>query len=224
MSSRAEQGTLASERGGVLTICIGEEGYPQRLLHKLGKGCPSLFYYAGDLALLEKKYLAVVGSRAIDDAGRRFVERVVKTAVDKGTGIVSGGAVGTDSIARDVALLHGGVCIEYLADGLAAKAAGKECAEYIQAGRLLCLSAQKPDAAFRSAAALARNKYIWAQSAAGVVSRCDYRKGGSWQGAYNALRFAYAGVFVFNNKVSAGNQELIRLGACPVDENWAVEI
>jgi predicted Rossmann fold nucleotide-binding protein DprA/Smf involved in DNA uptake len=208
----------------IKTVRIGETGYPQQLTSKLKRACPQLFFYIGDLSLLDKKCLAVVGSREIDEAGRVFVEKIVKTAVNKGIVIVSGGAKGTDSLARDSALNNGGFCIEYLADNLAAKAGDVDFVDYISKGRLLCLSAEDPQSPFRAKAALARNKFIWAQSNAGVVSRCDFQKGGSWQGASNALRFHTAKVFVFDNKKNAGNQGLIALGAIPVDETWAVEI
>lgn len=65
-------------------------------------------YYAGDISLLAKKCIAVVGSRKVSEAGKRRAKRLVEELVAAGTVIVSGLAAGVDSVAHSSALAANG--------------------------------------------------------------------------------------------------------------------
>ena len=64
-----------------------------------------------------------------------------------------------------------------------------------------------------------RNKFIYAQSAATAVVRSDYKKGGTWAGATEALRHKWSSVFVWDNDKYEGNRELIKLGGIPLSDD-----
>ena len=50
---------------GIETITRADTGYPRALKKKLQNGCPPVFYYAGDLTLLEQRLVGYAGSRTI---------------------------------------------------------------------------------------------------------------------------------------------------------------
>jgi predicted Rossmann fold nucleotide-binding protein DprA/Smf involved in DNA uptake len=203
----------------ITTITADADGYPKALINKTPDSRPP-FYYVGDLSLLDRKLLAVAGSRNIDAKGRDFTEKVAGNAVSDGYGIVSGGAVGVDYFARRAAISRGGVLVEFVPDTLRARAKNAENAKLIEAGRLLLLSDTDPNAAFTGKAALRRNRYIYTCAVAGLVVRCDYEKGGSWSGGLWAHRRKICPVYTWRNPEYEGNQGLIKLGVIGVDDDF----
>ena len=103
---------------GIGAVTRADSNYPKVLKKKLGNGCPPIFYYAGDLSLLDRQFVGYVGSRTVTQADLDFTVEAVRKTVAQGYGVVSGGAKGVDTIAGTEALLRGGVCAEYLADSL----------------------------------------------------------------------------------------------------------
>lgn len=208
------------ESMGISVVTRADKGYPKRLKIKLGKSCPPLFYYAGDLNLVEQKCIGFVGSRNIDDNDSRFAEKIVSTVNSAGYSVVSGGARGIDTVSADFSINSGNQAVVFLADSMVKRIRNRQITTAVQNGQLLLLSAFKPDMGFTSATAMMRNKYIYAQSVGTVVVRSDYKKGGTWNGAIDCIKHKINPVFCWNNIEYKGNQELIKLGAVPIDENW----
>lgn len=208
------------ESMGISVVTRADKGYPRRLKTKLGKSCPPLFYYAGNLKLAEQKCIGFVGSRNIDDNDSRFTERITSTINSIGYSVVSGGAKGVDTISADSSINNGSQAIVFLADSMVKKIRNRQIITAVQNGQLLLLSAVKPDMGFTAATAMMRNKYIYAQSVGTVVVRSDYKKGGTWNGAIDCIRHKISPVFCWNNIEYKGNQELIKLGSVPIDESW----
>ena len=90
--------------------------YPKQLFtlhqpaHKL--------YVIGNLQILNHKSLAVVGSRAVSPYGREVTNTLVTEAVWSSIPIVSGLALGVDSVAHRAALNAGGFTIAVLPGGI----------------------------------------------------------------------------------------------------------
>ena len=208
------------ESMGISVVTRADASYPKMLKAKLGKSCPPLFYYAGDLSLAGKKSVGFVGSRNVHENDENFTEQVVSKVNALGYTVVSGGAKGVDTIAGDTALRNGSAVISYLADSMVKRIRNRNTISAVQSGRLLLLSAVRPDMGFTAATAMMRNRYIYAQSAGTVVVRSDYQKGGTWSGAVDCIKHEFTPVFCWNNPEYRGNQELIKLGAIPVDEGW----
>lgn len=80
---------------------------------------PLVLFYYGDISLIKNmdKNLAVVGSRRVSNYGFRKTTEIVRE-VAKEVNIVSGLAVGTDSIAQNEALNSGGKVIAVLGSGI----------------------------------------------------------------------------------------------------------
>ena len=207
------------ESMGVQVITRADAEYPKQLKKKLGNGCPPLFYYAGDLSLLEKSSVGYVGSREVDLTDIDFTKKIVAATAGKGYAVVSGGAKGIDSISASAAMSEGVAVIEYLSDSMTRKMRDSGLVREIRDGMVLLMSVVVPTAGFNVGVAMMRNRYIYAQSEGTVVVRSDKGKGGTWAGATENLKHAWCPTFVRDCDYP-GNQELIRLGAIPVQDHW----
>lgn len=205
---------------GIYVVTRADISYPKMLKHRLGKSCPPLFYYAGDISLSKTKTIGFVGSRGANEDDRQFTEKVTHTVNKLGYSVVSGGAKGIDTIAGDFSLRNGCAYVAYIADSMVKRIRNSSTIKAIQDGRLLLMSAVSPDTGFTIATAMMRNQYIYAQSSATVVVHSDYKKGGTWAGAADCLKHEICPEFCWDNRDYRGNQELIRLGAIPITEDW----
>lgn len=205
---------------GIKVITRADKEYPKQLKVKLKGTCPPLFYYTGNLSLLEQKTIGFVGSRTVGDDDTGFAENMVKKINQCGFGVVSGGAKGIDSISSSASLSNDSFCIEYISDSLTRKIKKRDAITALHNNKLLIMSMTKPDAGFNAGIAMQRNKYIYAQSEATIVVKSDYNKGGTWGGATEALRKEYCPVLCRDKKQYSGNTGLIKQGAIPIDENW----
>jgi DNA processing protein len=79
---------------------------------------PTLLFALGDLSLLERPAVAIVGSRDHSDYGAAVCREVAGGAAAAGLAVVSGMARGLDAIAHAAALDAGGVTIGVLGNGL----------------------------------------------------------------------------------------------------------
>ena len=208
---------------GIEVITRADAQYPRLLKKKLSHGCPPLFYYAGDLALMDRQFIGYVGARTVTQADVDFTVQAVRKTAALGYGVVSGGAKGIDTVSGTEALLNGGFCVEYLSDSLMKKLRKSDTVKKVQQGNLLLMSVAKPDAGFNVGMAMMRNRYIYAQSAATVVVRSDLNKGGTWTGANENLKHGWCTTLCWDHPYP-GNQALIQKGALAVDDNWNGQI
>ena len=211
---------------GIRIMTFADEGFPQRLYEKLGDFCPPILYSCGETSLLEQKYVGYVGSRDIEGRDLAWTEERVKKNVHDGYGIVTGGAKGIDSVAMNCALDTGGKVILFLPDNIKEKLRESFIRQHIWDGDLLVYSHVSPLAAKSRntfvAAAMERNKYIYAFSTGTAVVRSDLKKGGTWSGAVESLKHRWSTVFVWDNKNYPGNQELIRIGARALSDDGSL--
>lgn len=204
---------------GIETITRADTKYPKILKKKLSHGCPPIFYYAGDLSLLDRKFVGYVGARTVAQEDVDFTIRSVRKTVSLGYGVVSGGAKGIDTVSGTEALLNDGFSVEYLSDSLLKKLKKSDIIKKIQQGNLLLMSVSKPDAGFNVGMAMMRNRYIYAQSIGTVIVRSDLNKGGTWTGATENLSSNWCTTLCWNHAYP-GNQALIKKGAIPINDNW----
>jgi hypothetical protein len=86
--------------------------------------------------------------------------------------------------------------------------------EAIEAGTLCFITPYHPDAPFSVGTAMGRNQLIYALADHAVVVSSDVGKGGTWEGATQAMRKNLAPVHVVDYEgMPPGNKELIRRGA-----------
>lgn len=207
------------ENMGIMITTRAENNYPRALKYKLGNSCPPIFYTAGNIELLNKNCIGFVGSRNVNDNDTEFTKNTVLKTLEKGYGVVTGGAKGIDTEAAQASLDNNGFVIEYLADSMMQKMRKADTVKSINKGNLLLLSASSPTAGFNVGIAMMRNKYIYSQSDATVVVKTDKNKGGTWNGAIENLKKGWCTEYC-RNVDYPGNLELIKMGAVPIDENW----
>ena len=82
-------------------VTIVDETYPQ-CFHQL-RYPPWIIFYHGDLSLLDKKGIAVIGARHNSEMGKKCCEDIVRILKEKYV-IISGLAKGIDAIAHQTAL------------------------------------------------------------------------------------------------------------------------
>jgi predicted Rossmann fold nucleotide-binding protein DprA/Smf involved in DNA uptake len=201
----------------IWVVSRADASYPRRLKERLKEDAPPLLYGCGDIALLEKGGLAVVGSRHVDDALINYTENVGRLCAEAHRPIVSGGARGIDRAAMHGALVTGGDVAGVLADSLEKAALSRDNREPLMAGRLVLISPYDPAAGFNVGHAMQRNKLIYALADAALVVTADFEKGGTWAGAIEQLdRLHFVPVFVRNDaNAGKGNSALLNRGGKP---------
>jgi DNA processing protein len=104
------------ERLGGRTLLLIDPDYPA-LLRNIPDPAPVLFAQ-GDLALLERPAVAIVGSRDHTPYGGEVARALAWGAASAGLAVVSGMARGLDAVAHDAALDAGGGTVGVLGNGL----------------------------------------------------------------------------------------------------------
>jgi DNA processing protein len=193
-------------------LFITDADYPQRLLHCYD--APTLLFYRGAANLNASRIISIIGTRNNSDYGRYITEKLVKDLEGLGVLIVSGLALGIDTLAHKAAMNHELPTIGVLAHGLDKLyplqnlPLAKEMMK--QGGGLLTefTSHTQPDKHHFPA----RNRIVAGMSDATIVIETNI-KGGSMitaelANSYNKDVFAYPGK-VTDSK-SAGCNYLIR--------------
>lgn len=124
----------AGRAAGARLLCHGAADYPQALLDLAD--APPILWAVGDVALLNRPMVAMVGARNASSLGVRMARRLAEGLAEAGFVVVSGLARGIDAEAHQaalaggtVAVLAGGVDVIYPAEnaGLAAEIAARGC-------------------------------------------------------------------------------------------------
>lgn len=189
--------------------------YPNQL--KEIKNAPEFLYTMGDISLLKEKAIAVVGSRNMSEYGKNITKKIVKELTQAGICIVSGMAVGIDSVAHNTCLENGGKTIAVLGSGLN-KVFPKEniglFKKIINNGG--CVVSEYPENQIAQKQFFAvRNRIISGLSLATLVIEATYRSGTSITAQF-ALKQGRKLLCIPNsigNKNSVGILNLIKKGA-----------
>jgi predicted Rossmann fold nucleotide-binding protein DprA/Smf involved in DNA uptake len=201
---------------GVWLLTRVDEGYPSRLIERLGRAAPLMLYGAGEARLLNQRGLAVVGSRNIDARGFELTELVGRSCAQSNLIVYSGGARGVDKTAMGAALVSGGSAAGLLADSLEKALRASDARAAIEDSHLVLATPYSPQAGFNVGTAMARNKLIYALSDFALVIASDAEKGGTWAGAEEALAAGWVPVFVVDGPdIPEGNRLLLKRGAVP---------
>lgn len=197
----------AAEKAGCQPVLLTQAAYPAALKQKLGTDCATVLWAKGDLQLLNRPAVSLVGSREPAPENSRFAIEAGQQAARQGYVLVSGNARGADALAQEACLAAGGQVISVLADSMQEHPARKN---------VLYLSEESFDAPFSAYRALRRNRLIHALGRAVLVAQCTWGKGGTWDGTLNNLRHGWTPVFCFRDG-SDGIRELCSRGAWPIE-------
>ena len=194
------------KRCGCAPVTRISEGYPRQLRVRMGLDAPGCLWAKGDLQLLKKRAVALVGSRELKEENRQFAREVGRQAARQGFVLVSGNAKGADRAAQDACLQAGGQVISVVADELESKP---------ETPNVLWLSEDGFEMGFSGPRALSRNRVIHALADVTLVAQCSLGKGGTWDGTVKNLHQGYSPVCCFRDG-SPAVQELVHRGAVAV--------
>lgn len=148
----------------------------------------------------------MVGSRTISDEGAAVARRAAQLVAGQGGTVVSGGAKGVDQLAMDAAAQACGTVVGVLADALDRRLRKPDVRRAIGRDELCLATPYKPTAGFSVANAMARNKIIYALARITLVVAADAERGGTWEGAVEALRRGFGPVAVWTGEGGGGRQ------------------
>lgn len=186
--------------------------YPQTLIQI--PGAPKYLYVRGNIKLLNKNGIALVGSRQASARGLRLAAELTKAAVLHGFVTISGLARGIDSVVHLETLAANGKTIAVLAHGLdhIYPPENKGLAENILKEGGLLLSEHPDGTETRKDLFVARNRIVVGLSRALVVVEAQLRSGS----LSSATHAAEQGTDVFSVLGSPGTDQLIEEGATPI--------
>ena len=165
------------EKGGIKFLSI--YGKLSDTLKNLFEMCSLVWlYYKGDLSLLEKDSICIVGTRMPDAYGKKVTEDFTAALSKAGLVIVSGLAAGIDSIAHNTCLKNGGKTIAVLGGGFGRvyPAFNASLADKIAEDGLL-LSEYAPSISPNSYHFPVRNRIIAAISKAALITQMGEKSG-----------------------------------------------
>lgn len=194
------------QRHGMEPLTRLSAAYPSRFRRHRGLSGPPVLFCRGDLSLLERPSVAVIGSRKLCPDNEAFAIRAGRQAALENLVLVSGGAAGADLTAQTACLEAGGSCIIFPAGSMT------QCPAH---DRVLYLAADGYDLPFSAPRALYRNSLIHMQGDKVLAAQCSFGTGGTWQGCLENLKHGWSPLFVFDDG-SQGAQALIEHGATAV--------
>lgn len=195
-----------ARKQGIQVLTWLTEGYPQAVLQALKAESPGTLWAKGNISLLHRPCVSLVGSRDLHPQNAEFAAAAGRWAARKGYVLVSGNARGADRTAQSACLEAGGSVISVLADDLLSKP--------VPRGMLL-LSEDGYDLPFSAQRAISRNRVIHAIGRYTFVAQSSFQRGGTWKGTIQNLSHGYSPVYCFDDG-SAASAELIRQGAKPI--------
>ncbi|MGF3226570.1 DNA-processing protein DprA [Facklamia sp. P12932] len=199
-------------------ILFGEKSYPYRWLQLPQP--PILFFYRGDLNLLNRPLVAIVGSRKLSAYGKKSAQKISKALTKASFVIVSGLAKGADFISHKACMSEKeGRTIAIVANGFEHYYPKEhhQLQEQIASSHLL-LSEYLPHQAIRKYQFIARNRLVAGLCPVVIVIQAA-KKSGSLITANYALEYnnqIYALPGPIDDPQSYGCNHLIQAGARPI--------
>lgn len=115
LDAKIEEVEKILEKEKIKIVNITDFNYPS-LLREI-PDLPILLFYKGDLSYNPEKSIAIVGTRKLTEYGKFQCERFTSALCAEGYSIISGLAMGIDSIAHIEALKNGSKCIGVIGSG-----------------------------------------------------------------------------------------------------------
>jgi len=104
------------QKQNISVITIKNKNYPEPLAEIYNP--PALFYFKGNIDILNQPCLSVVGTRKITDYGKRITSDLVSVLANNGLTIISGLALGIDALAHKTTIESCGKTAAILGSGV----------------------------------------------------------------------------------------------------------
>ncbi len=214
MSLAIEQERWTS--AGLWIVTRASRSYPGRLRQRMGRTRPPLLFGAGDVRLLDQGGIGIVGSRDASGDEIDVTRTVAAAAAGAGRPVVSGGARGVDTEAKQACLEAGGRTVAILADSLLRQATTRDHRQALRDGALCLASPYHPEARFQSWAAMARNAVVYSLCEAVLIACSARGSGGTWNGAIEGRKMGVP-LLVNDASRSDGARALLAEGVAPLE-------
>lgn len=192
-----------------------DKNFPRQL--KEIKKNPKLLYVKGNISLLNKPSIAIVGSRNYSEYGKRMTKKFTRELVNEGFSIVSGLALGIDKFAHEECIFSGGKTIAVIASGFnhIFPEENKLLYEKILKAGGCVITEYSPDTEAKKEYFPTRNRLISGLSLGTLVIEASYRSGTSITARYcieqNRKLFCIPNSIESKNAIGTNN--LIKKGA-----------
>ncbi|MGL4759222.1 MAG: DNA-processing protein DprA [Patescibacteria group bacterium] len=198
-------------------ITFQDPQYPRTLLED--ETNPSLLFYKGDVSLLSKKSVSIVGSRTMDDYCSYLLHNIIPRLNKV---VVSGLASGVDIEGQMIALNRGLRCISVLPCGLLKSViypkSNQKNLEFLLEEGNLAISQFLPDFVPKPYTFLIRNKLMVNISDQIIVIKASEKSGSYRIGKYalEKRKSIYTSINRIDNASYFGSHQLIKEGAIPI--------
>lgn len=207
-------------------VTVLDSAYPSLLKSALGRShIPPVLFFMGNLELLVRQTIAIIGSRNANESSLAFTRMVAQYLSQQGANVISGNARGVDRTAYEGATsIDDGYTTLVLPHGIhkLSKAQMRDLQPRIESGNVLLLSQFHPDAQWVVSRAMERNNVVTGLAQVVIVAESD-SKGGTWEGANGALKQGRR-VYVHqsdNVHLLPGNNLLLERGGHPL--SWPTD-
>lgn len=164
---------------GINIVTIMDKNYPSKL-KSLGNKCPVILFYRGDLSIIEEKSIAIVGTREPSEWSSKVEKQLTDKIIELSDRIiVSGLALGCDTIAHKTCIESGGKTVAVLPCGINNISPEENrglCDEIVKTGGLL-ISEYFPEEPATQYTFVERDTLIAAFSDATFVVECGVKSG-----------------------------------------------
>lgn len=186
--AQADKDVRSAERQGGTVLSVRDAAYPELLLQVNDR--PAILYVRGSPNTFSRKALAIIGTREPTKHGELTGHRITSYFAQKGWQIVSGLAIGLDTVAHEAALLSHGSTVAVLAHGLEQvyPKQNANLAQRILDGGGLLVSEYPYGTPIYPAHFIERDRIQAALSKAVIMVQTG-ESGGSWHASRAALRF-----------------------------------
>ena len=175
------------KRNQINFVTIDESNYPP-LLKSISLP-PPLLYYQGDIEIFKRRSVAIVGSRKSTPYGQAIIQQIIPELISRDFLIISGLALGSDTLAHQTTLYSNGLTAAVLPSSLDTiyPATNKVLTEKIKERGCL-ISEYKPGTAITKGNFVRRNRLIAGLAEAIVVIEPQEKSGSlvtvSWAQKY----------------------------------------
>jgi DNA protecting protein DprA len=205
------------ELRGISALFREDSLYPERLKAFMKNAAPLILFCKGNLDLLSSEYtIGIIGTRSPGKAGISACIHVSKKLSGKKITVVSGGAIGIDTVAHEAAL-EKGATVFILPRGLFHTNRIFSLKNKFTETNHLIVSEFPPDYIGNKNSPLQRNRTVAALSDAMIVCETAV-KGGAMHTANHAKKLKKS-IFALDftpEKNPEGNKSLIESGAIPI--------
>lgn len=202
------------EQHMITPITIFDDSYPPRLkeLHDP----PAVVYIKGHAELLEKRVLAIIGSRKATSYSKECIAQFMPYFKDQDWVVCSGMAVGADTMAHEAALVHEVPTIAVLGSGFQFiyPTSNRNLFEHLAKDHLV-ISEYPPHTAISPHQFIARNRIISALSDGLLVTEAEKKSGtmSTVEFSLDLGKEVYTVPGRIDSPLSAGPHILIQQGA-----------